>query len=390
MKPKKMLTLLLVAVAITACAQNNTFKITGQIANVSDNGVAQLYTIDGRVGNLFMADTVRNGKFSFEGSTDSLQKLSFMVYGDNYPRITLFVWISPGSRTKITGKGNYFSSWNITSNVKEQQEEEVYRDAMGELSSKSDSLLFLYYKSIDRMQQANNESTRTESRRLSNQLDSIDFIKHQKLFDVMATQPVTQNWINKLAEYSGVAVNYGSITTYPESNIKQMQNLYNRLSDEQKQSQKGQLIYRYIFPMQLIQEGQPMANAELYDPQGNPHKIANDFQGKYLLLDFWGVGCAPCIAAFPEMKEIHEAHQDKLTIISITTDTEKIWKEGLERHQLPWVNLTDYLGMDGYASRYGIRGIPFYILISPDGIVEKIWSGYGKGSLKEKLKEVLQ
>ncbi len=88
------------------------------------------------------------------------------------------------------------------------------------------------------------------------------------------------------------------------------------------------------------------------------------------------------------MREIHEAHKDKLTIISITTDTEKIWKDGLERHQFPWVNLTDYLGMEGYVSRYGIRGIPFYILISPDGIVQKMWSGYGKGSLKEKLKEI--
>ncbi|MGI6048156.1 MAG: redoxin family protein [Petrimonas sp.] len=390
MRPKTILTLLLVAVAITACAQTNTFKITGQIDNVPDGDIVQLYTIEGRVGTLFKQDTIHNGKFTIEGETDSLQMLSFMVIGENYPMTTIFVWISPGSRTKITGKGYYLSSWSIESNVKEQQEEEIYRDAMGDLSSKSDSLLFLYYNSIDKMQQVNNESTRTESRRLSNQFDSIEFIKHQILFDVMETQPVTQNWINKLADYAGFAVNYGSTTTYPEDNIKQMQNLYNRLTDEQKQSQKGQLIYRYIFPMQIIQEGQPMANAELYDPQGKPHKIAEDFQGKYLLLDFWGVGCPPCIAAFPEMKEIYEAHSDKLTIISITTDTEKIWKEGLQRHQLPWVNLTDYLGMEGYASLYGIRGIPFYVLISPEGIVEKIWSGYGKGMLKEKLKNVLQ
>ena len=46
--------------------------------------------------------------------------------------------------------------------------------------------------------------------------------------------------------------------------------------------------------------------------------------------------------------------------------------------------------MEGYASLYGVHDIPFYVLISPDGIVEKIWSGYGKGMLKEKLKNVLQ
>ena len=51
---------------------------------------------------------------------------------------------------------------------------------------------------------------------------------------------------------------------------------------------------------------------------------------------------------------------------------QQILKEGLERRQLPWINLTDNMEMEGYASLYGIRGIPFYVLISPDGIVEKI------------------
>ncbi len=390
MKTKAVLTILLVVMVITGSAQSNSFKIVGEIEGVVDGDVAQLFTVEGRMGTLFMKDTIHNGKFSFEGRTDSLQKLSFMVYGDNWPMMGLPVWISPGSRTQITGKGYYLSSWSIKSNVKEQQEEEIYRDAMGELSAQFDSLLFLYYKSLDRMRQLDNDSNRAESRRYSDQLDSIGFIQQQKIFDVMATRPVTDSWINKLAEYSGFAVNDGRRSSYPEENIKQLQDLYNRLNDEQKQSPRGQLIYRYIFPMQIIQEGQPMADGELYDPRGNPFKIAEDFRGKYLLLDFWGVGCGPCIAAFPEMKEIHEAHGDKLTIISITTDTEKAWKEGLERHQLPWVNLTDNLGTEGYASHYGVRGIPSYVLITPDGIVEKKWSGYGKGSLKEKLKDILK
>ena len=52
MKSKIIFSLLLVAVAITACAQTNTFKITGQIDNVPDGDIVQLYTIEGRVGTL--------------------------------------------------------------------------------------------------------------------------------------------------------------------------------------------------------------------------------------------------------------------------------------------------------------------------------------------------
>ncbi len=390
MKTKAVLTILLVVMVITGSAQSNSFKIVGEIEGVVDGDVAQLFTVEGRMGTLFMKDTIHNGKFSFEGRTDSLQKLSFMVYGDNWPMMGLPVWISPGSRTQITGKGYYLSSWSIKSNVKEQQEEEIYRDAMGELSAQFDSLLFLYYKSLDRTRQLDNDSNRAESRRYSDQLDSIGFIQQQKIFDVMATRPVTDSWIDRLTLYAGFAAASAGYFSYPEGNMKLLQDLYNSLSDEQKQGERGQLIYRYISPMQIIQEGQPMADAELYDPQGNPYKIDKDFRGKYLLLDFWGVGCAPCIAAFPEMKEINETHGDKLTIISISTDSEKVWKEGLARHQLPWVNLTDYLGIKGYASLYGAPGIPSYVLITPDGIVEKKWSGYGKGSLKEKLKDILK
>ncbi len=131
-----------------------------------------------------------------------------------------------------------------------------------------------------------------------------------------------------------------------------------------------------------------MAEGLFFDPENNQKDIS-EYKGKYLLFDFWSVGCAPCIAAFPEMKEIHETHNDKLTIISISTDPREVWQEGLKRHQLPWINLNDYNGMSDYSARYGIRGIPTYVLISPDGMVEKIWSGYGKGSLKKKLEEVL-
>lgn len=88
------------------------------------------------------------------------------------------------------------------------------------------------------------------------------------------------------------------------------------------------------------------------------------------------------------MKEIHEQYKNKLTIISISLDDKETWEKGMEWHTLPWINLNDFNGMSGYAARYGVRATPFYVLISPDGTVEKMWSGYGKGSLKEKLKGI--
>jgi thiol-disulfide isomerase/thioredoxin len=394
MKPQITLILLLITLGITACAQSNTYKITGQIDNIADGGIVHLFTVEGIAGRLFKSDTIRNGSFSFEGNVDSLQMLRLMVFDENFPGTTLPLWIVPGVKTRITGNAYHLSVWDIKSNVKEQQEEEIYRNAVKDFASKYDSV-DLIYRQIDRkIKQAENEEQkqkyRTEIRAVQKELINLSFSYQREILDVMVLQPVTESWINRLALFAGFTNTAVGPTSYPEENIKVLQQLYNRLTDEQKQSRKGQAIYANIFPFKKTEEGDPMAKGRFFDPQGNEHEIT-DFanKGKHILLDFWGVGCAPCVAAFPEMKEIHETHQDKLTIISISTDTHDVWQEGLKKHQLPWVNLNDFLILDGYPAHYGVYAIPFYILISPDGIVDKIWSGYGKGSLKEKLKDVL-
>ncbi|MFR9603851.1 MAG: hypothetical protein SNG02_08320 [Rikenellaceae bacterium] len=41
-------------------------------------------------------------------------------------------------------------------------------------------------------------------------------------------------------------------------------------------------------------------------------------------------------------------------------------------------------------SSYGVRGIPYYVLIDPDGNVKEHWSGYGKGSLRKRLGELIE
>ena len=130
-----------------------------------------------------------------------------------------------------------------------------------------------------------------------------------------------------------------------------------------------------------------MAEGLLFDPKNNQKEITR-YKGNYLLIDFWSIACAPCIKAFDEMKEIHEEYKNKLTIISISVDDKETWEKGMEQHKLRWINLNDFKGISGYAARYGVRAIPFYVLISPDGTVEKMRSEYGKDSLKEKLKDI--
>lgn len=388
-----LLCILLTSLSFNAYSQsNNTFKITGNIAGVPDGGIILLNKVEGSVGITFMRDTIYNGTFLLEGVVDSLEEVSLIAFGEKYPMKSIKIWIAPGSQTKISGKGHYLSTWDVDGNLKEQQEEELYRNVLKESGAESDSLFVLYYYNISKgrntVDESEKQAFRSEGQRLNKEFQSLSFIEHRKIFEIMLSQPITESWISRLAVYAQSASTSSRISNYPEENWSQLQNLYNKMSDKQKQSRKGKLIYRYIFPFEVIKPGDKMASAELFDPEGIPHKIAEEYKGKYILIDFWSIGCRPCIEAFPEMKELYKEKEERLTIVSITVDTYEIWEEGLKKHQLPWVNLTDHLGMEGYPSFYGVYGIPFYVLISPDGIVQEMWSGYGKGSLKEKLKDI--
>ena len=42
----------------------------------------------------------------------------------------------------------------------------------------------------------------------------------------------------------------------------------------------------------------------------------NDFKEKYVLLDFWGTWCGPCIKLIPDLKQLQKKYKD-LVIVSI-------------------------------------------------------------------------
>lgn len=97
-----------------------------------------------------------------------------------------------------------------------------------------------------------------------------------------------------------------------------------------------------------------------------------DFKGKYVLLDFWGLGCKPCLMAIPEMIEIQKKYADKLLILGIN---DKIFLERLDEYvkktqiNYPIVHTKDFMKVYYQFSKNEFYGFPYYVLLSPDGDV---------------------
>lgn len=127
---------------------------------------------------------------------------------------------------------------------------------------------------------------------------------------------------------------------------------------------------------QALQSGEIEApNFTLKDIEGKDVSLT-EFKGKWVILDFWGSWCPWCIKGFPELKEAYKEYEGKLDIIGIDCrESEKEWKAGVEKYQLPWVNVYNPEGTS-LLSEYGVQGFPTKAIIDPEGKIRNITVGH--------------
>lgn len=119
------------------------------------------------------------------------------------------------------------------------------------------------------------------------------------------------------------------------------------------------------------------------------------FKGKYVLMDFWGTWCNPCVKLLPHLAEIHNKYKE-LVIISLASEMNQ---EGvnklpdyIRKYQMDWINICDkdFLSDEKVKSLYHVSSFPTTILIDPEG---KIIHRGGTGDinqLDEKLEQIFQ
>jgi len=123
---------------------------------------------------------------------------------------------------------------------------------------------------------------------------------------------------------------------------------------------------------------------ELVD-QGNKTIHAAEMNSDLIILDFWFVGCLPCIEDHKKTsKSLSFLKQNNAELISISNDDSyQTWKSYLEKHNYPWAQYKKPLAVENIISQLGITTYPTYILLNKKGDI--LFSTY---SLDELLKQL--
>lgn len=118
-------------------------------------------------------------------------------------------------------------------------------------------------------------------------------------------------------------------------------------------------------------DGNPSPEFDYENHKGGKTKLS-DLKGKYVYIDLWATWCGPCRQEIPYLQKIEEKYQGKnIEFVSISIDNAKDnekWKNFVTAKHLGGVQLfADKDWGSDFVVKYGVTGIPRFILIDPKG-----------------------
>ncbi len=132
----------------------------------------------------------------------------------------------------------------------------------------------------------------------------------------------------------------------------------------------GDLVLRMRRPLH-VGDIAPLFEAQTLD--GKPIHLA-DYRGRFVVLSFWHPASHP---ELDRLKELHATYgaTGKLQIIGLGgSDTLDEVKKFVAEHDIEWPQI--YFGQawdQGIAKQYGLSGLPYILLIDPDGKIVATW-----------------
>jgi thiol-disulfide isomerase/thioredoxin len=138
------------------------------------------------------------------------------------------------------------------------------------------------------------------------------------------------------------------------------------------------LLGKYLYAKPKFINGERAPDFTMVMANGTIFQLSS-LKGRYILLDFWGSWCGPCLREAPELRRIYETYHDKnfkdatgFELVSVGIEQNRnSWTSTINRLNMNWqYHVSDFQNMESpVAKQYGVRVIPTKFLINTEGVI---------------------
>lgn len=361
-------TLLAAPLFLTACgpSQSNKYVINGTFEMGQDGDTVILQKMANRKSINMDTTIIEDGKFVFEGVVDTVCMYSVNLKSASKNKgLAEFMMEVGHLNIEVTKEKQQISGTLLNDNfqnlinqievvnIQARNVIPILRDKNVE-KAKHDSAMLVYQDATDKIA---NLIAKTTEENINNELGITLFEQQYPMFK------------------DEVAARIIKMIKSPFSERQKIQKIRNRINTLAKTA-----------------VGKTYLDFSLATPEGKEIKLS-DFVGKskIILIDFWASWCGPCRKEMPNMvKAYADYHKKGLEIVGVSFDDNgEKWKNAIEKLNITWPQMSDLKGWGNKAGKlYGVRSIPYTVLIDQDGkIIAKDINGE---KLLEKLAELLK
>jgi thiol-disulfide isomerase/thioredoxin len=137
-------------------------------------------------------------------------------------------------------------------------------------------------------------------------------------------------------------------------------------------------IGRYLYKKPNVINGETAPKIVSTQRDGTPFDLSS-LKGKYVVLDFWGSWCGPCLDEAPALKALNDKYLGKkftdatsfeMVGVGIEKDRDR-WLAAIEQLGIgSWIHVSDFQNLDSpLAKAYGVRVIPTKFLLNTEGVI---------------------